>query len=51
MFPLDNRTHDYDAGMTEKFDSILAERKYSFKLRDVLPKILEAGAGRRTSDS
>ncbi|HIX91639.1 MAG TPA: ATPase [Firmicutes bacterium] len=52
MFPLDNRTHDYDTGMTEKFDAILTERGYGFRLGDILPKILEAGAdaGHLTAD-
>ena len=52
MFPLDNETHGYDQGMTRKFDAILAKRGYAFKLRDILPKILEAGvvAGHLTPD-
>ena len=43
MFPIDSTTLDYDQKMVDKFDSMIADRGYSWKLRDVLPKVLSAG--------
>ena len=44
MFPIDSETGDYDAGMMEKFDRLAAEKGYPWKLREILPKVLPAGA-------
>ncbi len=43
MFPIDSTTGTYDAGMVAKFDDILAKRGFSFRLLDILPKVLNAG--------
>lgn len=43
MFPIDSNTHDYDAGMIDKFDALLEPYKYSWKIRDIFPKVLVAG--------
>lgn len=43
MFPIDSATHNYDAGMMEQFDSLVADRGFGWKLADILPKVLVAG--------
>ena len=43
MFPIDSGTLDYDAKMMSQFDDLIAEKGYSWKLRDILPKVLSAG--------
>lgn len=43
MFPIDMNTGDYDAAMVEKFDGQTASSGYSWKLNDILPKVLSAG--------
>ncbi len=43
MFPIDSTTKDYDAKMVEKFDALVADRGYSWKLKDILPETLCAG--------
>ncbi len=43
MFPIDSTTNDYDAAMVEKYDALLAERGLSYRLRDLLPRVLVAG--------
>ena len=43
MFPIDSESGTYDAKMVELFDAKVAEKGYSFKLLDVLPKVLSAG--------
>ena len=50
MFPIDSRIKDYDAAMVDKFDQLIADRGFPWKLRDILPKVLLAGqdAGRLT---
>ncbi|MBQ6020458.1 MAG: ATPase [Clostridia bacterium] len=52
MFPVDAVTMDYDAGMLEKFDALVADKHYPWKLKDILPRILTAGepAGTLTAD-
>ncbi len=40
MFPIDSEKMDYDEAMVEKFDEISGQ---SWKLRDILPKVLCAG--------
>lgn len=44
MFPIDSAICDYDEKMLEQFDRLTADRKFSWKLRDILPKVLCAGA-------
>ncbi|MBQ8297499.1 MAG: FGGY-family carbohydrate kinase [Ruminococcus sp.] len=50
MFPIDSKTLDYDAGMVEKFNALIAAKGFSWKIRDILPKVLVAGekAGKLT---
>ena len=43
MFPIDPKTKDYDAAMVEKFDALIADKGYAWKLTDILPKSLNAG--------
>ena len=43
MFPIDIDTKDYDAKMLEKFDALVAEKEYPWKLKEILPKVLLAG--------
>ena len=43
IFPIDSSTNDYDQGMVDKFDALIAKYNYPWKLRDVLPKVLVAG--------
>lgn len=43
MFPIDISTGDYDAKMLSAFDSLVAEKGYSWKLSDILPEVLSAG--------
>lgn len=50
IFPIDSASCNYDAGMTQQFDSLAAEKGYPLRLADILPKVLTAGqsAGRLT---
>ena len=41
MFPIDSDKLDYDGEMLDKFDSVSAQ---PFKLRDILPRVIPAGA-------
>lgn len=43
MFPIDTRTKNYDAGMMEKFEALVGEKKYPWKLSHILPTVLRAG--------
>ncbi len=44
MFPIDPETGDWDAARMAKFDELIAPRKLGWKLRDILPDVLPAGA-------
>ncbi|MCM1163539.1 MAG: FGGY-family carbohydrate kinase [Muribaculaceae bacterium] len=44
MIPVDSDTCNYSARMVEKFDALVAPFGYSWKLADILPRILPAGA-------
>lgn len=52
MFPIDPKTKDYDQTMVEKFDALIADRNFGWKLRDILPEVLVAGenAGTLTAE-
>ena len=52
VFPIDSNTNDYSSSMIEKFDELIAPKKYPWKLRDIIPNILNAGdkAGVLTPD-
>lgn len=43
MLPIDPNTRDYSAEMVSKFDNLIAPKGYSWKLLDILPKVLLAG--------
>ena len=43
IFPIDSNRNDYDEGMLEIFDKMTAEKGFTKKLRDILPKVLVAG--------
>lgn len=43
MFPIDSAAGTYDRGMLHKFDSLVEERQYPWKLEGILPKVLLAG--------
>ncbi|MBQ9952586.1 MAG: FGGY-family carbohydrate kinase [Clostridia bacterium] len=43
MFPIDSETNNYDAGMVEKFNKLIAPAGLPWTLEDILPKVLVAG--------
>lgn len=43
MQPIDPQTKNYSAAMIEKFDNLVADRGYQWKLADILPRVLPAG--------
>ena len=43
MFPIDSATCDYDQTMVDKFDALVADKGYPWKIRDILPRVLPAG--------
>jgi sugar (pentulose or hexulose) kinase len=43
MFPIDSKTNDYDERMLGLFDERLKAENISWKLQDILPKVLVAG--------
>lgn len=43
MFPIDSDKNDYDQAMVEQFDGLLSKYSFSWKLRDLFPKVLAAG--------
>ncbi|MDD6892040.1 MAG: FGGY-family carbohydrate kinase [Bacteroidales bacterium] len=44
MLPIDPVVKDYSAAMIEKFDRLVAPYGYAWKLSDILPQVLPAGA-------
>ncbi len=44
MFPIDPVAKDWDAARMATFDELVATRGFGWKLRDVLPRVLPAGA-------
>ena len=44
MFPIDPATGDYHQDMLDRFDGLLRAHGHGFTLRQVLPKVLPAGA-------
>ena len=52
MFPIDGSTKTYDMQMLLKFNHIISQYQYPWKLEEILPKVLEAGgeAGVLTSE-
>ena len=43
MFLVNSGTHDYCEDMVQKFDTLTEKYHYSWKLRDIFPKVLVAG--------
>ncbi len=43
MFPIDLKLKDFNPGMISKFDNHIEEYEYSWKLKNILPKVLVAG--------
>ena len=43
MFPIDSTTNDYDTRRMEQFNELLKAENISWKLQDILPKVLVAG--------
>ncbi len=43
MFPIDSSTKDYDASLLDKFDTLIKDKGYPWKIKDILPKVLVAG--------
>lgn len=43
MFPIDSDICDYDSAMVNSFDALVADKNFSWRLRDILPKVLKAG--------
>ena len=43
MFPINIGTKDYDAGMLDQFDELVADKGFPWKIRELLPKVLLAG--------
>jgi len=52
MFPIDCSKKDFDQTMIDKFDALVADKNYPWKLREILPKVLVAGenAGALTAE-
>lgn len=43
MFPINMKNKDYNLNMLEQFDTLVTDKGYSWKLGDILPKVLVAG--------
>lgn len=43
MLPVDPATKGYNAEMVKRFDELIADKGFSWKLEDILPKSLDAG--------
>lgn len=43
MFPISTKTGDFDPEMVEKFNALIADKGYGWKLPDIFPKNLKAG--------
>ena len=43
MFPIDSVTGDYDAERMKVFDGLVADKHFSWKLSEILPRVLPAG--------
>lgn len=48
MFPIDSDAMDYNESMLSKFEALDNVKKYSWSIRDILPKVLPAGANAGT---
>ena len=43
MFPIDIKTKQYNKTMLDKFNALIADKNYPWKVEDIFPKILLAG--------
>ena len=43
MSPIDIQKKDFNEEMVQKFDELVAEKNFSWKLRDIMPKVMVAG--------
>lgn len=43
MFPIDEATLQYNEGMIDKFNDLIAGQRYAWNLKDLLPKVYTAG--------
>ena len=43
MFPVDSATRQFNAEMTAKFNNIIADKGFAWKLEDIIPGVLTAG--------
>jgi len=43
MFPIDIKTKNFNEGMIQKFDELCNSKDFSWKFKDILPKVLVAG--------
>lgn len=43
MFPINIADKDYDSTMLDKFDDLVSDKGFPWKIRDLLPKVLVAG--------
>lgn len=43
MFPIDCEKKDYYEDMVKKFDGLVSEKNYPWKVRDIMPKVMVAG--------
>lgn len=52
MFPIDSTTKNYDVSMMEKFDRLIRDKGFTWRLADIFPKVLTAGtpAGTLTAE-
>ncbi len=44
MFPIDSEINNYDEAMLDKFSALEKVKEYSWDIREILPKVLPAGA-------
>lgn len=52
MFPIDPATRQFDETMLDKFDALVSDKGYSWKIREILPSVVSAGeaAGKLTEE-
>lgn len=43
MFPIDSSLRDYNQKMLDRFDALVEDRRFEWKIRDILPACLSAG--------
>ena len=43
MFPINIQDKDFDSGMIEKFDELVKDKGFPWKLRQIMPQVLTAG--------